>query len=118
MANLKTEAGRPKLFSSDVDKDATPEEKLWKAVLYQGVFEALSFRHNAIPLTDQEKKTTRTWINLNNTDFKEVCENAGYNPIFIINKIKKILISKQLDSSIKINPVVADSILERKEDVR
>jgi hypothetical protein len=56
MANLKTEAGRPKIFSSDVDKDATPEEKLWKAVLYQGVFEALSFRHNAIPLTDQEKK--------------------------------------------------------------
>jgi hypothetical protein len=43
MANLKTEAGRPKIFSSDVDKDATPEEKLWKAVLYQGVFEALSF---------------------------------------------------------------------------
>jgi hypothetical protein len=35
MANLKTEAGRPKIFSSDVDKDATPEEKLWKAVLYQ-----------------------------------------------------------------------------------
>jgi hypothetical protein len=25
MANLKTEAGRPKIFSSDVDKDATPE---------------------------------------------------------------------------------------------
>jgi hypothetical protein len=74
MANLKTEAGRPKIFSSDVDKDATPEEKLWKAVLYQGVFEALSFRHNAIPLTDQEKKTTRIWIDLNNTDFKEVCE--------------------------------------------
>jgi hypothetical protein len=28
------------------------------------VFEALSFRHNAIPLTDQEKKTTRIWIDL------------------------------------------------------
>jgi hypothetical protein len=118
MANLKTEAGRPKIFSSDVDKDATPEEKLWKAVLYQGVFEALSFRHNAIPLTDQEKKTTRIWIDLNNTDFKEVCENAGYDPMFIINKIKKVLTSNKLDLLIEINPVVANSILERKEDVR
>ena len=117
MANLKTEAGRPKLFSSDVDKDATPEEKLWKAVLYQGVFEALSFRHNALPLTDQEKKTTRTWINLNNTDFKEVCENAGYDPMFIINKIKRVLNGNKLKGSIEINPVVANSILERKEDV-
>jgi hypothetical protein len=94
------------------------EEKLWKAVLYQGVFEALSFRHNAIPLTDQEKKTTRIWIDLNNTDFKEVCENAGYDPIFIINKIKKVLTSNKLDLLIGINPVVANSILERKEDVR
>ena len=102
----------------DVEVEQSPEEKLWKAVLYQGVFEALSFRHNAIPLTDQEKKTTRSWIDLNNTDFKEVCENAGYDPIFIIKKIKKVLTSKQLDNSIEINPVVANSILERKEDVR
>ena len=118
MANLRTKEGRPRLFAVEVETTQSPEEKLWKAVLYQGVFEALSFRHNAIPLTDQEKKTTRSWINLNNTDFKEVCENAGYDPIFIINKIKKILTSKQLDNSIEINPVVANSILERKEDVR
>jgi len=118
MASSRTNAGRPKLFQVEVETTQTPEEKLWKAVLYQGVFEALSFRHNAIPLTDQEKKTTRSWINLNNTDFKEVCENAGYDPIFIINKIKKVLTSKQFDSSIEINPVVANSILERKEDVR
>ena len=118
MASLKTNAGRPKLFSIDVEVEQSPEEKLWKAVLYQGVFEALSFRHNAIPLTDQEKKTTRTWINLNNTDFKEVCENAGYDPIFIINKIKKVLNGNKLKGLIEINPVVANSILERKEDVR
>ena len=118
MASLKTNAGRPKLFSIDVEVKQSPEEKLWKAVLYQGVFEALSFKHNAIPLTDQEKKTTRTWIDLNNTDFKEVCENAGYDPIFIINKIKKVLNGNKLKGSIEINPVVANSILERKEDVR
>jgi hypothetical protein len=51
-------------------------------------------------------------------DFKEVCENAGYDPIFIINKIKKVLTSNKLDLLIGINPVVANSILERKEDVR
>jgi hypothetical protein len=31
MANLKTEAGRPKIFSSDLDKDATPEEKIMES---------------------------------------------------------------------------------------
>ena len=81
------------------------------------MFEALSFRHNAIPLTDQEKKITRTWIDFNNTDSKEACENAGYDPMFIINKIKKVLTSDKLDSLIEINPVVASSILERKQDV-
>jgi len=117
MASLKTEAGRPKIFSSEVDKDATPEEKLWKAVLYQGVFEALSFRHNALPLTDQEKKITRTWINLENPDFIEVCEKAGFDPKFIFNKIKKVLTSNTLDSLVEINPIVANSILERKQNV-
>jgi len=56
-------------------------------------------------------------IDLNNTDFKEVCENAGYDPMFIINKIKKVLTSDKLDSLIEINPVVANSILERKQNV-
>ena len=118
MASSKTNAGRPKLFQVEVETRQSPEEKLWKAVLYQGVFESLTFRHNALPLTDTEKKERLSWLKLDNPDFLEVCENAGYDPIFIINKIKKVLTSKQLDNSIEINPIVANSILERKEDVR
>ena len=38
--------------------------------------------------------------------------------MFIINKIKKVLNGNKLEGLIEINPVVADSILERKEDVR
>jgi len=118
MANLKTETGRPKIFTSNIEDYISPEEKLWKAVLYQGVFEALSFRYNALPLTDTERKITRTWINPNNPDFKEVCENAGYSATYIYNRIRKVLINKQLDNSIQINPVVVDSILERNKDAR
>ena len=115
MANLKTEAGRPKIFSSDVDKDATPEEKLWRAVLYQGVFEALSFRHNAIPLTDTEKKERLSWLKLDNPDFLEVCENAGYNARYIYKQIRKVIKNNELETKVQINPMVAKTILSGTE---
>ena len=110
MANLKTETGRPKIFTSNIEDTQTPEEKLWKAVLYQGVFEALSFRYNALPLTDTERKITRTWINPNNPDFQEVCENAGYSATYIYNRIRKVLKNNELETEIQINPMVAETI--------
>jgi hypothetical protein len=115
MANLKTETGRPKIFTSNIDKNLTPEEKLWKAVLYQGVFEALSFRYNALPLTDTERKETRKWINLDNEDFKEVCNNAGYHPRYIYNRIRKVLENNELETKIQINPMVKETICSRTE---
>jgi hypothetical protein len=113
MANLKTETGRPKIFTSNIEDTQTPEEKLWKAVLYQGVFEALSFRYNALPLTDAERKITRTWIDPNNPDFQEVCENAGYSAMYIYNRIRKVLKNNELETEIQINPMVAEAICSR-----
>lgn len=110
MANLKTETGRPKIFTSNIEETNTPEEKLWKAVLYQGVFEALSFKYNALPLTDTERKITRTWIDINNPDFQEVCENAGYSATYIYNRIRKVLRNNELETEIQINPMVAKTI--------
>ena len=115
MASSKTNAGRPKLFQVEVETRQSPEEKLWKAVLYQGVFESLTFRHNALPLTDIEKKERLSWLKLDNPDFLEVCENAGYSARYVYKQIRKVLKNNELETKIQINPMVAKAILSGTE---
>ena len=66
----------------------TPEQKLWKAVLSQGVYEACSKRYNALPLTYGEMRSALEWIDLSNRDFCLVCNLAGYDPRYILRKTK------------------------------
>ena len=66
----------------------TPEQKLWKAVLSQGVYEACSKRYNALPLTYGEMRSALEWIDLSNRDFCLVCHLAGYDPRYIFRKTK------------------------------
>ena len=66
----------------------TPEEKLWKAVLSQGVYEACSKKAQALPLTYGEMRSALEWIDLTNRDFKQVCIFAGYDPAYIYRKAK------------------------------
>ena len=47
----------------------TPEEKLWKAVLSQGVYEACSTRYHTLPLSFGEYRSAKEWIDLSNKDF-------------------------------------------------
>ena len=61
----------------------TPEEKLWKAVLSQGVYEACSEKYNALPLTFGEYRSAIEWADLSNRDFCMVCQLAGYDPKYI-----------------------------------
>tara|TARA_R100001509_G_C4815839_1_gene198024 strand:- start:475 stop:747 length:273 start_codon:yes stop_codon:yes gene_type:complete len=69
----------------------TPEEKLWKAVLSQGVYEACSEKYNALPLTFGEYRSAIEWADLSNRDFCMVCHLAGYDPKYIYRKIKNKL---------------------------
>ena len=110
MANLRTKEGRPRLFAVEVETTQSPEEKLWKAVLYQGVFESLTFRHNALPLTDTEKKERLSWLKLDNPDFLEVCENAGYSARYVYKQIRKVLKNNELETKVQINPMVKKAI--------
>jgi hypothetical protein len=66
----------------------TPEERLWKAVLSQGVYEACSKKAQALPLTYGEMRSALEWVDLNNRDFVQVCLFAGYNPAYIYRKAK------------------------------
>ena len=69
-------------------RKTTPEEKLWKAVLSQGVYEACSKKHSALPLTYGEMRSALEWIDMYNKDFCDVCYFAGYNPGYIYRKAK------------------------------
>tara|TARA_R100001443_G_scaffold27614_1_gene40809 strand:+ start:233 stop:499 length:267 start_codon:yes stop_codon:yes gene_type:complete len=66
----------------------TPEEKLWRAVLSQGVYEACSKKAQALPLTYGEMRSALEWIDLANRDFIQVCIFAGYDPAYIYRKAK------------------------------
>jgi hypothetical protein len=66
----------------------TPEEKLWRAVLSQGVYEACSKKAQALPLTYGEMRSALEWVDLSNRDFIQVCIYAGYDPAYIYRKAK------------------------------
>ncbi len=71
-----------------LERKLTPEQKLWKAVLSQGVYEACSRKAQALPLTYGELRSALEWIDLSNNDFCTVCAFAGYDPRYILRKTK------------------------------
>ena len=78
MVNLKT----------DQTDTLTPEQKLWKAVLAQSVWDSLFGDYRSLQ-TDTERKDSKEWLNIDNENFKQVCENAGFNYKFVFNLLKK-----------------------------
>jgi|TARA_S200002703_G_scaffold70513_1_gene61109 hypothetical protein len=71
-----------------VEHCKTPEQKLWKAVLSQGVYEACSKKAQALPLTFGEMRSALEWVDLGNRDFITVCLFAGYDPAYIYRKAR------------------------------
>ena len=71
-----------------VEHGKTPEQRLWKAVLSQGVYEACSKKAQALPLTFGEMRSALEWVDLGNRDFITVCLFAGYDPAYIYRKAR------------------------------
>lgn len=65
-----------------------PEEKLWKAVLAQSIQDSLFGDYRTLHSAN-EKKEAKEWLDLNNENFKQVCEYAGFDYQFIFNLAKK-----------------------------
>ena len=82
----------------------TPEKTLWTAVLCRAVLDAVK----GSPQLDMDKRsniTHKNYYNYNRDqarhffltggwDFKIICEFAGRNPIYVQQKIRKILLRK------------------------
>jgi len=79
-----------------VEHVKTPEQKLWKAVLSQGVYEACSKKAQALPLTFGEMRSALEWVDLGNRDFITVCLFAGYDPAYIFRKAKRKVNEKDM----------------------
>ena len=74
-----------------LERKLTPEQKLWKAVLSQVVYEACSKKAQALPLTFGEMRSALEWVDLGNRDFITVCLFAGYDPAYIFRKAKNLV---------------------------
>ena len=70
-----------------------PEQKLWQAVLYQSIHDSVFGDYTSLS-TVREKKEAKEWLNIDNEGFKEVCENAGFNPYFVYKLIIKLMKGK------------------------
>ena len=70
-----------------------PEQKLWQAVLYQSIHDSVFGDYTSLS-TVREKEEAKEWLNIDNEGFKEVCENAGFNPYFVYKSIIKLMKGK------------------------
>jgi Trm5-related predicted tRNA methylase len=70
-----------------------PEQKLWQAVLYQSIHDSVFGDYKSVS-TAREKEEAKEWLNIDNEGFKEVCENAGFNPHFVYKSIIKFMKGK------------------------
>ena len=75
------------VYSSD--KIDCPEKRLFVAVLSQAVHDA--FSEHVPPL---EKRQAQTWLISNNYDFKTICECAGRNSGYVLEKIRRRILEE------------------------
>jgi hypothetical protein len=75
--------------------DLIPEQKLWRAVLCQMLYDALSSFENKV-MSPHEKKLAENWFLNKSKDFYDVCNHAGFDPMYIHEKVKKLLNLKKL----------------------
>jgi len=77
------------------DKPLPSEQRLWKAVLCQMLYDALSDFENKA-MSKNEKDAAERWFIYKTKDFVDVCIYAGFDPDYIHNKVNKLLNLKKL----------------------
>ena len=72
------------------DKIDCPERKLFVAVLSQAVHDAFS---SHVP--PYEKSQAQAWLMGNSYDFRNICENAGRESSYVLEKIRKRILEER-----------------------
>jgi predicted transcriptional regulator len=78
------------------EKNILPEQKLWRAVLCQALYDALSDFKNQM-LIEDDRQDARYWFRDKPRSFHEVCRNAGFDPNYVHQKVKKLMNLKNLN---------------------
>jgi len=78
------------------EKNILPEQKLWRAVLCQALYDALSDFKNQM-LIEDDRQDARYWFRDKPRSFHEVCRNAGLDPNYVHQKVKKLMNLKNLN---------------------
>jgi hypothetical protein len=78
------------------ERDLLPEQKLWRAVLCQALYDALSDFRNQL-LIDDDRQDAEYWFRDKPRNFHEVCRNAGFDPGYVYDKVKKLMNLKKLN---------------------
>ena len=68
---------------------SSPERKLFIAVLSQAVHDAFSSHVPGL-----EKRQAQSWLMSNSKDFKDICENAGRNSGYVLEKIRRKILKE------------------------
>jgi cytochrome P450 len=71
------------------DKVDIPERRLFVAVLSQAVHDA--FADHVPPY---EKSQAQAWLMSNSRDFRDICENAGRESKYVLEKIRRRILEK------------------------
>jgi hypothetical protein len=75
--------------------DYIPEKKLWRAVICQALYDALSdLEGKQMPTSEREK--AQNWFVYNSGNFKRACECAGFDPDYLSKKVCKLIELKKL----------------------
>ena len=80
-----------------IENTPNPEQRLWKAVLAQAMYDLLS--DNLDVEEDGHRMLAECWITNKHKDFVDVCRNAGFDPDYIHSKAHKLLKTKKLKQS-------------------
>jgi len=78
------------------EKNILPEQKLWRAVLCQALYDALSDFKNQM-LIEDDRQDAKYWFRDKPRSFHEVCRNAGFDPNYVHQKVKKLMNLKNLN---------------------
>lgn len=87
---------RPKMGSSiedilfgDAPNPTRAEQAIWRAVIVQSITDAIS--RSAKREAAQHRREALTWLTNFSRDFRTVCDYAGYDPVYVQERIQKLL---------------------------
>ena len=78
--------------------DYSPEKRLWRAVICQALYDALSDVENKAT-SYRVKEKAQNWFIYNSGNFKRACDFAGFDSDYINKKVCELIKLKKLKKS-------------------